>query len=226
MQGASKESIHRIILTASGGPFRNYSLEELEKATLESALKHPNWNMGKKITIDSSTLMNKGLEVIEAHHLFGLPLSQIEVVIHPQSLIHSFVEYVDGSMLAQMSEPDMKLPIQYAINYPIRIKGMTSYFNFAKHSHLDFFPPDYAKFPCLHLAYLAASMGGTMPCFMNAANEVLVEEFIEGKIRWIDIPKKLEKLMNAHSVCKKIDLETILGVDKEARCRALETQKF
>ncbi|MBI3211225.1 MAG: 1-deoxy-D-xylulose-5-phosphate reductoisomerase [Simkania negevensis] len=221
LKGESEESVQRVLLTASGGPFWHLKQEELEKATLEMALKHPNWNMGKKITIDCSTLMNKGLEVIEAHHLFGLPLQKIEVVIHPQSLIHSFVEYIDGSLLAQIAEPKMIVPIQYALTYPFREKGILPPFDFTKYEKMEFFPPNYQKFPCLSLAYEAAKQGGTMPCFMNAVNEVLVERFIQGKLRWIEIGKKLEKLMGLHQVEKRPLLETLFAVDIDARQRAL-----
>ena len=217
LNGEKSESIKKIILTASGGPFLSRSVEDLEKITPACALKHPNWNMGQKVTIDSSTLMNKGLEVIEAHMLFGVALDQIEVVIHPQSLVHSFVEFIDGSLLAQLAKPDMKLPIQYALTYPERKEGLLPCFDFMKHSKLEFYPPNMEKFPCLGLAFEAARQGGTMPCFMNAANEVLVSHFLEGKIGWMEIGKRLEKLMASHEAEINQDLETLLAVDAAAR---------
>lgn len=221
LNGEEAEGVRRIVLTASGGPFRNYSEEELNQVTPSCALKHPNWSMGKKVTIDSSTLMNKGLEVIEAHHLFGVNLDQIDVVVHPQSLIHSFVEFVDGSLLAQMAEHDMIIPIQYALTYPSRAKGIVSCFDFLKYSKLEFYHPDYTRFPCLGLAYEAARNGGSLPCFMNAVNEVLVDRFLNGTIAWIEIGQKLETLMSRHRICPINDLETIFAVDQEAREEAI-----
>lgn len=215
LQGEEKGGIHKIILTASGGPFRER--EDFENVTPQCALKHPNWVMGKKVTIDSSTLMNKGLEVIEAKFLFGASLEQIDVVIHPQSIIHSFVEFVDGSLLAQMGEHDMKIPIQYALTYPRREKGIVPCFDFLKYSKLEFCMPDWERFPCLGLAYEAAKTGGTLPCFMNAANEILVERFLEGKIDWIEIGKKLEALMAKHQSVPQESLEILFEVDQSAR---------
>jgi 1-deoxy-D-xylulose-5-phosphate reductoisomerase len=215
LQGECPSGILKIILTASGGPFREK--ENLENVTPNCALKHPNWTMGKKVTIDSSTLMNKGLEVIEAKFLFDVPLEKIEVVIHPQSLIHSFVEFVDGSLLAQMGEHDMKIPIQYALTYPKRRKGIVPCFDFLKYSKLEFCMPDWEKFPCLGLAFEAGRIGGTLPCFMNAANEILVERFLTHQIRWIDIGKKLEKLMTKHQSGPQENLEVLFEVDHSAR---------
>lgn len=215
LQGERPSGVRRIILTASGGPFRER--DEFESITTHCALKHPNWVMGKKVTIDSSTLMNKGLEVIEAKFLFDLPLEQIDVVIHPQSVVHSFVEFIDGSLLAQLGEHDMKIPIQYALTYPERKKGIAPCFDFQKYSKLEFFAPEWEKFPCLGLAFHAAKNGGTLPCFMNAANEILVERFLEGKIRWIDIGKKLEALMAKHSITAQENLEVLMQVDRSAR---------
>ncbi|QVL57411.1 MAG: 1-deoxy-D-xylulose-5-phosphate reductoisomerase [Simkaniaceae bacterium] len=223
LQGESLSGVRRIILTASGGPFRTHSKEEFETITPSSALKHPTWKMGKKVTIDSSTLMNKGLEVIEAKFLFDTAIEKIDVVIHPQSVIHSFVEFIDGSLLSQMGEHDMKIPIQYALTYPERKKGIVPCFDFEKYSKLEFFSPDLEKFPCLRLAYEAAKGGGTLPCFMNAANEVLVDQFLEGKISWIEIGKKLESLMGAHQAFPQESLETLLEVDQEARKMATIT---
>ncbi|WP_194847218.1 1-deoxy-D-xylulose-5-phosphate reductoisomerase [Candidatus Neptunochlamydia vexilliferae] len=221
LQGESPSAVDRLILTASGGPFRNYSYQELEAVKPEKALNHPNWKMGKKITIDSSTLMNKGLEVIEAKFLFNTPVEKIAVVVHPQSIVHSLVEYVDGSLIAQMGVHDMRVPIQYALTYPERKKGISPCFDFQKWSKLEFFKPDLKKFPCLRLAYEAAKVGGTLPCFMNGANEVLVHHFLEGKIRWVEIGQKLETLMEAHKAYPQESLETLLEVDKEARTLAM-----
>lgn len=213
--GEKKEEVRRLILTASGGPFRNKSYEELEQVTVKSALAHPTWSMGPKITIDSSTLMNKGLEVIEAYHLFGI--SKIDVVIHPQSVIHSMVEFRDGSMKAQMSKPDMKLPIQYALTYPERKEGLLEPFDFTKFSKLEFFQPDTVKFKCLRLAFDALEEGGSFPGTLNAANEVLVERFLKEEITWIDIGNKLETLLARHNKCAITDLYAIKAVDENAR---------
>lgn len=213
--GEKKEEVRRLILTASGGPFRNKSFEELEKISVKCALNHPTWSMGPKITIDSSTLMNKGLEVIEAYHLFGI--KEIDVVIHPQSVIHSMVEFKDGSMKAQMSEPDMKLPIQYALTYPERKEGLLKPFDFTKFSKLEFFPPDTVKFKCLKLAFDALKEGDSFPGALNAANEVLVERFLKGEISWLDIGNKLESLLLRHNKCAITDLYAIKAVDENAR---------
>lgn len=221
LAGNDRRDVKRLILTASGGPFRNHTIEELKKVSVKEALKHPSWSMGPKITIDSSTLMNKGLEVIEAHFLFGIKPSQIEVVVHPKSLVHSFVEFTDHSLLAQVSNPDMKLPIQHALTYPIKNHGSTKPLDFTREMSWEFFPPDMIKFPCLQLAYAALEAGGTMPCFMNGANEVLVNRLIKEEISWIDIPKKLEKLMEQHQPIHGADLNSVMGVDHEARQRAL-----
>lgn len=221
LNGEKMRGVRRIILTASGGPFHKHSEKELERVKLSCALNHPTWKMGKKITIDSSTLMNKGLEVIEAYHLFGVALEQIEVIIHPQSLIHSFVEFIDGSLISQMAEHEMIIPIQYALTHPNRKKGMVPPFDFLKYSKLEFYHPDYSRFPCLKLAYEAAKNGGSMPCYMNAVNEVLVDRFLKGAISWIEIGKKLETLMSRHKASLIDDLETVFAVDREAREEAL-----
>lgn len=213
-------SVRRIILTSSGGPFREWEQQRLQQVTLSEALKHPNFMMGAKVTIDSSTLMNKGLEVIEAHWLFDVPLEQIEVLIHPQQKIHSMVEFVDGSIMAQMCEPDMVIPIQYAMTYPERYQGQLPVYDFIKNSRLDFCQPDASKFRCLNLAYEALRVGGTLPCYMNAANEILVNRFLKEEIAWLDISEKLEKLMTGYQCCKDISLEAILEVDRRARVEA------
>ncbi len=195
LQGEQYSTIEKIILTASGGPFRGFSLEQLKDVTLEQALKHPNWKMGNKITIDSATLMNKGLEVIEAKWLFGVDASQIEVIVHPQSIIHSMVQFSDGSIKAQMGLPDMKLPIHYALHYPLRYPTNFERFDFMKYPCLNFEPPDMKVFSCLQLAYEAISKGGNMPCALNAANEKAVEAFLNRRINFYQIPILIEKTL-------------------------------
>ncbi|MBS0620956.1 MAG: 1-deoxy-D-xylulose-5-phosphate reductoisomerase [Verrucomicrobia bacterium] len=221
LDGKPRSEVRRLVLTASGGPFLYHSDEDLRSVRLEEALKHPNWRMGPKVTIDSSNLMNKGLEVIEARWLFGIPLDQIEVVIHPQSIVHSFVEMIDGSMLAQLSEPSMLIPIQYALTYPKRERGILPPFDFTKMRTLEFFPPDRERFRCLDLAYEALRKGGTAPCFLSAANEVCVEQFVSGKIAWIDIPDRLERLLSSHRVESPLSLEILHTADQNAREQAL-----
>lgn len=220
LYGEKIPHVRRLILTASGGPFRSYTDEQLQDIRVDQALAHPTWKMGPKITIDSSTLMNKGLEVIEAYWLFGIPLDQIQVVIHPQSLIHSMVEYRDGSIKAQMSVPSMTLPIQYALTFPDRCEGLLEPFDFVKHGTLQFYAPDTTRFRCLDLAYQAIRKGGSLPCFMNASNEVLVQRFINGQIGWPAIAQKLERLMERHSVAPIVHLNDIVHVESEARERA------
>jgi 1-deoxy-D-xylulose-5-phosphate reductoisomerase len=220
LHGQKKSAVRRLILTASGGPFRNLDPADLEKISVQQALAHPTWQMGSKVTIDCSTLMNKGLEVIEAHYLFGIPVDQIEVVIHPQSVIHSLVEFVDGSMLAQMSEPNMIIPIQYALTHPERREGLLEPFDFQKVRSLDFFPPDMEKFKCLKLSLEAIRHGQSYPCYLNAANEVLVNRFLEGKISWKEISSKLEKLLSSHRSEKLTSLDKIIEIDQQARREA------
>lgn len=207
--------INKIILTASGGPFRTSSLEDLETVTPEMALKHPNWVMGKKVTIDSSTLMNKGFEVIEAYWLFGAP--KIEVVVHPQSIIHSMVEYIDGSIVAQLGCPDMKTPIAYALSYPNRIKSGSHYLDFMKYPNLTFEAVDYTRFPCLNLAFEALKSGGAMPAVLNAANEIAVEMFLEHKIAYRDIYKYVDETMNHFAGTNYTSIDEILDIDKNSR---------
>lgn len=221
LKGEQIPSVKRLILTASGGPFLHTSQENLEKITLKEALNHPTWMMGPKITIDSSTLMNKGLEVIEAYYLFGIEPEKIEVVVHPQSIIHSLVEYVDGSILAQLSEPSMKLPIQYALSYPKRLKNLVPTFDFLKNRSLTFLPVDEERFICLKLAKESLKQKKSLPCFLSSANEVLVSRFLEGKITWLEIGKKLEKLISSHSPINMLSLKAIISVDQEARQRAM-----
>ena len=221
LENKKKEDVRRLILTASGGPFFHSSREFLEKITVEQALAHPSWKMGSKVTVDSSTLMNKGLEVIEAFHLFQRPLEEIEVVVHPQSVIHSMVEMRDGSMFAQMSEPSMLIPIQYAITWPERREGILPPFSFMKYPKLEFFAPEKGKFICLELAYEALRQGGSFPCYLNAANEILVKRFLQKEISWLEIGQKLERLLSLHKKNNKMTLESIFFVDAEARREAL-----
>lgn len=220
LNGEKLKEVRRLVLTASGGPFYKMSQEELAAVNVDQALRHPNWAMGPKVTIDSSTLMNKGLEVIEAHWLFHMPLEKIEVVIHPQSLIHSLVEYCDGSIIAQLGEPSMLVPIQYALTYPERKRGILPPFDFWKNGTLNFYPPDLDKFRCLRLAFDAIKTGGSLTCYMNAANEVLVQSFLAKKISWSAIAIKLEALMTAHKKVEINSLDDILAIDQEARREA------
>lgn len=221
LDGRNLSDVRRLILTASGGPFRGHTQQQLEVVTVEEALAHPTWNMGPKVTIDCSTLINKGLEKIEARWLFDVPPEKIEVVIHPQSIVHSFVEFVDGSILAQLSEPDMVYPIQYALTYPERKKGMFPPFDFVKNGTLQFFSPDHQKFPALTLVHESLRMGGSAPCYLNAANEVLVARFLEKEISWLGIVQKLEKLLGRHRVTCPDTIEAVLKIDEEARFEAL-----
>ncbi|MBS6023960.1 MAG: 1-deoxy-D-xylulose-5-phosphate reductoisomerase [Paeniclostridium sordellii] len=217
LNGENKKEIDSIILTASGGPFRGKTKEELLNVTKNEALKHPNWSMGRKISIDSSTLMNKGLEVIEAKWLFDADAEKIDVVVHPQSIIHSMVQFVDSSIIAQMGCPDMKLPIQYALTYPNRLLNDFERLDFSKLNGLTFEKPDLETFPCLQLAYESLKSGGTYSAVLNAANEVLVNEFLEDKIKFYDIPYYIEKTLEAHDSIKKPTLEEILHIDKWSR---------
>ena len=212
--------VKKILLTASGGPFRKSSAEELKRVTVKQALNHPNWVMGPKITIDSATLMNKGLEVIEAHWLFNASAEQIEVVVHPQSVIHSMVEYVDGSVLAQLGNPDMRTPIAYALGYPERLQSGVSSLDLFKIGRLDFEAPDTNKFPCLRLAFDALKVGGNAAAIMNAANEVAVDAFIKEKIGFTDIPALIESVMESSQIKAVNDLEMLIVSDKEARIAA------
>ncbi len=217
LRGEARDSVRRVVLTASGGPFVDAEPHELAGVTVEQALAHPNWEMGAKVTIDSATMMNKGLEVIEAMWLFGLRPEQIDVVVHRQSVVHSMVEYVDGSILAQLSEPDMKGPIQYALTWPERVERPVEPFDFTSRRELTFEPPDLERFPCLALAYEAARVGGTMPTVLNAANEVAVEQFLAGEIAFTDIPERIRRSMSAHTVNPAPDIHEILSVDAAVR---------
>jgi len=215
--GEKSNEVEKLILTASGGPFLNKNKNDLDKVTVKEALKHPNWKMGNKITIDSASLMNKGLEVIEAHWLFGFPKEKIEIVIHPQSIIHSMVEFVDGSVKAQLGLPDMKLPIQYALTYPERLPGNLSKTSLPQIGTLTFYEPDINKFECLKLAYDVLNSEGTAPCILNAANEVAVERFLNGDIGFSRIPGLISKALDKIENHRSPDIETIFECDKLTR---------
>jgi 1-deoxy-D-xylulose-5-phosphate reductoisomerase len=209
--------IHKVILTASGGPFRSLDRKHFPKITVQQALKHPTWRMGPKITIDSATLMNKGLEVIEAHYLFGVPLGKIDIVIHPESIIHSMVEYLDGSVLAQLGTTDMQIPIQYALTYPRRAVSPVPRLDLVKTGKLHFEEPDRRKFPCVDLAYEAGRKGRTFPAVLNAANEVAVHRFLSGQISFTSIPKIIGKVLRKHRPLTNGNLDGILWADRWAR---------
>ena len=217
LQGNEGNKIERILLTASGGPFRGKNREELLHVTAADALKHPNWSMGNKITIDSATLMNKGLEVMEANWLFGVDVDQIEVLVHPQSIVHSAVEYEDGAIVAQLGEPDMRVPIQYALTCPKRIKNPFPRVDFTQRNNLTFDKPDMETFKCLSLAYRALKTGGTLPAVLNGANEVAVARFLKGDIGFLDIPELIEQTMDAYTVKYEYTLEDLLEADAWAK---------
>ena len=217
LQGNEGNKIERILLTASGGPFRGKKREELLHVTAADALKHPNWSMGNKITIDSATLMNKGLEVMEAKWLFGVDVDQIEVLVHPQSIVHSAVEYEDGAIMAQLGEPDMRVPIQYALTYPKRVKSPFPRVDFAQRANLTFDKPDMETFKCLSLAYRALKTGGTLPAVLNGANEVAVARFLKGDITFLQIPELIEQTMDAYTVKYEYTLEDLLEADAWAK---------
>lgn len=225
IEGHKKSDLRRIILTASGGPFADRSLHELKNITPEDALKHPKWKMGKKISIDSATLMNKGLEVIEAHYLFNIPPDKIDVLIHPQSIVHSMVEFLDRSYIAQLSIPDMKGPIAYALTYPKRLKDVITGLELDTVESLTFKKPDLECFPCLSYAYMALKAGGTMPSVLNAANEVAVNAFLKRMIRFPEIPHVIKKTMDQHVLISETGLDVILNADKWARKKAKENIK-
>jgi len=212
--------LSRILLTASGGPFRGRTAADLAAVTVADALAHPTWSMGPKITVDSSTLMNKGLEVIEAHELFGVGYDRIEVVVHPQSIIHSMVEFSDGATVAQLSLPDMRLPIGYALAYPDRIGTPFGRIDWSALRRLDFEEPDGATFRCLPLAYEAGRAGGTAPAWLNAANEVAVAAFLGGRIRWASIPDVLDAVLSRHDGAMAADVEAVIDADGRARAAA------
>lgn len=217
LQAGRHEEVERIILTASGGPFRQVSIEEFENVTLEQALAHPTWDMGPKITIDSATMMNKALEIIEAHWLFDMAVEKIEVLIHPESIVHSLVEYVDGSVIAQLGEPDMCLPIQYALTYPERVAGIAPRLRLEEMGKLTFEKPDLQMFRAIPLAYDVARTGGTAPVVFNAANEAAVEEFLAGRIKFVNIIELIEHCLDKHDVKATVSLEELLEADAWAR---------
>lgn len=223
LQGETNNPIRRIILTASGGPFLKRKQSSLKNVTVEEALAHPNWSMGKKITIDSATLMNKGLEIIEARWLFGIPKEKIEVIIHPQSIVHSMVEFEDGSIKAQMGNPDMRCPISYALTYPERWVGPYGSLDFSEQIQFQFQSPDMDRYPCLQLAYRALEMGGTAPAVLNAADEVAVAQFLSGKIEFLDIQQLIKAALSKHKVIGDPALSEIFDADKWARSFVIDT---
>ena len=220
LNGERPGDVQRIILTASGGAFRDLSREALESVTREQALTHPNWSMGAKVTIDSATMMNKGLEVIEAHWLFDLPYDRIDVVIHPESIVHSMVEFRDGAVMAQLGTPDMRVPIQYALSYPARLPLTARPLDLVALGALHFRRADFARFPCLKMAYEAGRAGGTMPAVLNAANEVAVERFLAGEISFLAIEEVIERVLSAHDCIANPTLEAIEEADRWAREQA------
>ena len=220
LQGGKEDEVKRLLITASGGPFRGKKRSELESVTLAQCLNHPNWSMGKKITVDSSTLANKGLEVIEAHWLFNMPYEKIDVVVHPQSIIHSLVEFCDGSVIAQLGEPDMRLPIQYALSYPCRYHKAFDQLDLIKAGTLTFEAPDMEAFPSLRIAIDCGKAGGTLPCVFNAANEEAVYAFLDNKIKYLDIPYITEKVASLHKNIAAPCIEDIERADAEARAAA------
>ena len=217
LQSGRRHEVKRIVLTASGGPFRGLSPAELERVTPAQALAHPTWNMGKKITVDSATMMNKALEVIEAKWLFGLDVDQIDVVVHPQSVVHSFVEYVDGSVIGQLSPPDMKLPIQYALTWPDRMPGVSPKLDWTKNFQLTFEPPDLERFPALELGFEVARRGGTCGAVLNAANEAAVERFLNNDLRFVDIARACRAVLEAHNYDPSPSLSDLWTHDRKAR---------
>jgi len=222
LQGHNREDVRKIILTASGGPFFHLSGEKLKEVTLGDALKHPNWEMGQKITIDSASMMNKGLEVIEAKWFFDVDVDKVDVLIHPQSIVHSMVEYNDGSVIAQLGVPDMKAPIAYALSYPERLSDVISTLDLCEVGRLEFFPPDFDKFKNLKLAYFAIRKGGTMPAVLNAANEVAVDAFVAGTIGFIDMPDVVEETIDSHKPVEPLSISDVLEADRWGRHKAKE----
>lgn len=222
VQSKDPLEINRIYLTGSGGPLLRLPIKDFKNITPKQAISHPKWKMGRKISVDSATMMNKGLEVIEAHHLFGLEVERIKVLIHPEAVVHSMVEFIDGSMLAQLGRCDMRMPIQYALTYPSRTLSSVRGIGLPELKTLNFYQPDFKKFPCLKIAYEAAIKGGTYPCVLNAANEAAVEEFLKKRIRFTDIPKAVEKVLERHKNLRDPALEDILEADKWARRKTEE----
>ena len=220
VEGKEKKTLKKVYLTASGGPLKDFSRRALQKVSLGRVLRHPRWKMGRKVTVDSATLMNKGLELIEAMHLFGLGVKDIEIIIHPEAIIHSMVEFIDGSILAQLSVTDMRVPIQYALTYPRRFPGSLNGIDFFKLRKLTFYKPSMARFPCFRLAWEAAGRGGSAPCVLNAANEVAVDAFLNKQIGFLDIPKIIEKVLARHKVVSRPGLDEILRIDAWAKQQA------
>jgi 1-deoxy-D-xylulose-5-phosphate reductoisomerase len=217
LRSGKRDEVRRLILTASGGPFRNTSAEDFARITPQDALNHPTWRMGQRITIDSATLMNKGLEVIEARWLFDIPETRIDILVHPQSIVHSMVEFVDGSVIAQLGTTDMRQPIQYALTYPERHTSCVPGLDWTTASRLEFTPPDTAKFPCIRFAYQAIQVGGTAPAVLNAADEIAVRAFLDNRIPFTEIPRLIEETLNAHSVDHDVTFETVMAADAWAR---------
>ena len=222
LKGTERKEVLQLVLTASGGPFFGMSRDELVNVTAEEALNHPTWRMGPKITIDSATLMNKGLEVIEAHHLFGATADQISIVVHPQSIVHSMVEFIDGTLLAQMSITDMRSALLYALSFPDRWSSNLPRLNLLSQPSLEFYPPDTEIFPSIRLAYQSLQHGQTYPAALNAANEVAVHEFLNGALPFLSVPVVIEEVLNRHSPSQSLDIESVLTADREARKMALE----
>jgi 1-deoxy-D-xylulose-5-phosphate reductoisomerase len=220
LTGEDHKDIQKIVITASGGPFKDYTISQMKQVTVEDALNHPNWDMGAKITIDSSTMMNKGLEIIEAKWFFDVEVDQIVPVIHPQSIIHSIIEFVDGSSKAQLGPPDMKVPILYALSFPNRIKYPNRTLDYSERMTLELRPVNFEQFPCLQLAIDAIKEGGAKPAILNAANEVAVERFLKREIHYIDIPKIIESSLNSINADKELTPETLMQTDKETRAYA------
>ena len=222
LRSGSREEVRRLILTASVGPFRNTPAEQLDRVTPEDALNHPTWRMGRRITIDSATLMNKGLEVIEARWLFGIPEDKVDIMVHPQSIVHSMVEFSDGSVIAQLGTTDMRQPIQYALTYPDRFASCVPGIDWSTANRLEFMPPDTARFPCIQLAYRAIQQGGTAPAVLNAADEVAVQAFLERRISFTDIPRLIEDTLDAHEGGSGVTFESVMAADAWARRFAME----
>ena len=217
LRSGRREEVRRLILTASGGPFRDTPRENLHQVTPEAALNHPTWRMGRRITIDSATLMNKGLEVIEARWLFDIPESRVDILVHPQSIVHSMVEFTDGSVIAQLGTTDMRQPIQYALTYPDRLESCVPGIDWTAASRLDFLAPDTVKFPCVELAYRAIRQGSTAPAILNAADEVAVQAFLDQRISFMDIPRLIEESLDAHHSASGVTLENVMAADAWAR---------
>lgn len=222
LQGEERSKVRKLILTASGGPFRTFTASQLEKVTPADALKHPNWNMGAKVTIDSASMMNKGFEMIEARWLFDCKPEEIEIAVHPQSIVHSMVEFEDGAVKAQLGVPDMHLPIAYALAYPDRLDCHRPALTLAQYANLTFEAPDMERFPMLRLAYEAVGEGGTLPCIMNAANEIAVASFLKGGLRFVDMPRLVEETMHGVAVEREVEVETLAAADAAARAFATE----